>query len=64
MVNLIKSYISDGEVNTSRKNRKSASDDIQTESLKMILIDFKRGSASALYYLYLQENCCISFNLL
>ncbi|WP_036945955.1 tyrosine-type recombinase/integrase, partial [Pseudobacteroides cellulosolvens] len=34
VVNLIKSYISDGEVNTSRKNGKSASDGIQTETLK------------------------------
>lgn len=34
VVNLIKSYISDGEVNTSRKKGKSASDGIQTEILK------------------------------
>lgn len=34
VVNLIKSYITDGEVNTSRKNGKSASDGIQTEVFK------------------------------
>jgi site-specific recombinase XerD len=40
VVNLIKSYITDGEVNTSRRNGKSVSNRIQTESFKNELSRF------------------------
>lgn len=40
VVNLIKSYITNGEVDTSRKIGKSVSDDIQIESFKKTLEQF------------------------